>query len=88
MSDGTIKTLQEIKVGDCLASFDFKTNHNQSVEVKHVYPEEEQECFELTLENGKTIICSANHMFATQRGNISLEQGLGIGDSLYNISAL
>jgi replicative DNA helicase len=88
MSDGTIKTLQEIKVGDCLASFDFKTNHNQSVEVKHVYPEEEQECFELTLENGKTVICSANHMFATQRGNISIEQGLVIGDSLYNISAL
>ena len=88
MADGTVKALQEIKVGDCLASFDFKTNQNQSVEVRHVYPEEERECFELTLENGKTVICSANHMFATQRGNISIEEGLKIGDLLYNISAL
>jgi replicative DNA helicase len=87
MADGTIKPLSEIKIGDSLASFDFDTNQSQAVEVRHVYPELEQECFEITLEDGRSITCSVNHMFATPRGNISIEHGLTQGDLLYVISA-
>jgi replicative DNA helicase len=40
------------------------------------------EVFEITLENGKTIICSGNHEFPTPDGLMSIDSGLEIGSSL------
>ena len=80
MADGTTKALSDIVIGDKLRSWDISKETQTTVEVKHIYPEEKQECFEITLESGESIVCSAKHMFPTERGIRSIETGLEEGD--------
>jgi intein/homing endonuclease len=71
------KPLDELVVGDNIIG------SNGNVVVEHIYPIEEQECYEITLKSGKKIICSDKHLFPTNNGLKSIETGLIIGDSFY-----
>jgi len=75
--DGSKKKIKDVKVGDQITSNDrYKTVHM-------VHHSKLKQCYEIKLESGKTIIVSAEHVFPTKRGRISIESGmLSVGDYL------
>jgi intein/homing endonuclease len=54
------------------------SNNEKNNVVTKVYPIEKKQGYRITLENGKTIICSDTHMFPTSEGLMSISTGLDI----------
>jgi len=50
--------------------------------VKHIFPITKKKAYKITLANGKTIICSKEHLFPTKSGEKSIKNGLKIGEYL------
>ena len=74
--DGTIKKISEVEVGDQIKSQDdYKT-------VMMVHHKKEKECIKITTKSGKEIIVSKDHVFPTNRGRLSFNTGLTVGDHL------
>lgn len=64
-------------------SFDFNTNKFKVGELIRVFYTGPKKCYKITLDNGKEIICSAEHPFLTRGKHWrSLNTGLQVGDSL------
>lgn len=64
-------------------SFDFNTNKFKVGELIRVFYTGPKKCYKITLDNGKEIICSAEHPFLTRSKHWrSLNTGLQVGDSL------
>jgi len=76
-NDNVKKTLGELKDGDQILG------KNGYVDVIKVYPVTKQPVFKITTKSGKIITASAKHMFPTDSGLKSIEQGLKIGQKLY-----
>jgi len=70
--------LGDIKVGDSVLS-DVGWNN-----VLRVYPIEKQKTYLIKTKSGKTIKCSARHLFPSSGGLLSIDSGLKIGDGLQN----
>lgn len=66
----------EVKVGDRI-----DTVGGQNT-VKHIFPITKKKAYKITLANGKTIICSKEHLFPTKSGEKSIKNGLKIGEYL------
>ena len=77
LKNGNKIKIKNINVGDEIAS------HSGNVTVKHVYPIETQEVYEIVTKSGKKIICSDRHIFPTISGEKNILSGLTIGDKLY-----
>ena len=77
LRDGNKKKIQEVNIGDQIISNDgYKT-------VLLVHHKKIKQCFKITLKSGKSITVSADHVFPTNRGRISMNLGgLTIGDKL------
>lgn len=69
--------IKDVKVGDKIMS------HSGFTEVKHVYPVDTQDVYEITTKSGKKIICSSKHIFPTVDGEKNIKSGLSIGDLLF-----
>lgn len=69
--------IKDIEIGDMILS------HSGYVEVKHVYPIEKQDVYEIATKSGKKIICSAKHIFPTASGEKNILSGLAVGDHLF-----
>lgn len=77
LRDGTKKKMMDINVGDQIKSNDeYKTVHM-------VHHSKLKQCYKITMDSGKEIIVSKDHVFPTSRGRISIDDGrLGVGDKL------
>ena len=78
MYNGTMKRLDELKLNDQLLSTDSKM-----VTVENIWHNDNTKLYEITLENGKTIKCSGNHIWPTDCGMKSIDSGLSVSDSLF-----
>jgi replicative DNA helicase len=65
-----------IKIGDRIDTFG-----GQNI-VKQIFPIKKKTAYKITLANGKTIICSKEHLFPTKDGEKNLKKGLKVGEYL------
>ena len=72
------KQIQHINVGDKVKSND---GYNT---VEAVVKTAKQPMYRITLKSGKTIMCSANHLFPTHKGDQCISIGLRVGDKIKN----
>lgn len=75
--NGVNAAIKEIKVGDII-----KSNNGDNV-VTEVLPIIKQSVYEITTKSGKKIKCSKKHLFPTNEGLRSIENGLRTGQKLY-----
>ena len=47
------------------------------------FPKSKKKSYKITLEDGKEIICSEEHLFPTQNGEVNIKGGLKEGMCLY-----
>ena len=66
----------DVKVGDRIDTFG-----GQNI-VKTLFPITKKKAYKITLANGKTIICSKEHMFPSKDGEKSIKKGLKVGEYL------
>lgn len=60
------KTIEELNIGELIKAPNFETEINEYVEVLDKIDTGEQDVFEITLESGKTIKCTAEHKFVCE----------------------
>jgi len=72
-----LKDISNIQVGDLVLS---NTGYN---EVLNVFPKTKKKSYKITLEDGKEIICSEEHLFPTENGELNIKGGLEEGICLY-----
>lgn len=72
-----LKDISNIQVGDLVLS---NTGYN---EVLNVFPKTKKKSYKITLEDGKEIICSEEHLFPTENGELNIKGGLEGGMYLY-----
>ena len=75
--DNKKSTIGEVEEGDQILG------EKGYVKVTKVYPIIKQPVYKITTKSGKTITASAKHLFSTETGLTSIEQGLNIGQKLY-----
>jgi len=66
----------DVKVGDRIDTFG-----GQNI-VKTVFPITKKKAYKITLANGKTIVCSKDHIFPTKDGEKNIKNGLKVGTCL------
>ena len=69
-------SISGVKIGDRIDTFG-----GQNI-VKQVFPIAKKKAYKITLANGKTIICSKEHLFPTKDGEKSIKKGLKVGEYL------
>ena len=76
------KNIEELKIGDLILG----TNNEYRTVVEVTEPDE-QECYEITTASGKTIVCSARHIFPKDVNGKIVEDNiltsLTVGDKVY-----
>jgi replicative DNA helicase len=72
-----LKDISSIQVGDLVLS---NNGYNQ---VLNVFPKTKKKSYKITLEDGKEIICSEEHLFPTENGELNIKGGLEEGMYLY-----
>jgi replicative DNA helicase len=72
-----LKDISDIQVGDLVLS---DTGYN---EVLNIFPKIKKKSYRITLEDGKEIICSEEHLFPTDTGELNIKGGLVEGMCLY-----
>ena len=72
-----LKDISNIQVGDLVLS------SNGYNEVMNVFPKTKKKSYKITLEDGKEIICSEEHLFPTENGELNIKGGLEGGMCLY-----
>jgi replicative DNA helicase len=72
-----LKDISNIQVGDLVLS---NTGYN---EVLNVFSKTKKKSYKITLEDGKEIICSEEHLFPTENGELNIKGGLEEGMCLY-----
>lgn len=68
--------ISEVKIGDKI-----KSNTGDNI-VMDIFPIIKKKMYKISTESGKQIICSKEHVFPTINGDISIKNGLKIGDDL------
>ena len=77
LKNGTKTEIKNLNIGDEILSYDgYRV-------VKHIFPIEKKKRFLIKTKSGKEIICSKEHIFPTNKGEISLSLGLTVGDKLW-----
>jgi hypothetical protein len=76
LRNGNVIHLRDIQVGDQIISNDgYKT-------VMMVHHPKKKECYKVKLKSGKEIIVSADHIFPTSNGRLSINTGMTVGSKL------
>ena len=74
--------IENIKVGDFINSYNHKTHKIEKKEVINIYKKKANNILKIKFDNGKEIICTANHPFYTSKGYIPAYK-LKRSDELY-----
>lgn len=77
LKNGAKIEIKNLNIGDEILS------HDGYRVVKHIFPVEKKKRFLIKTKLGKEIICSKEHIFPTNKGEISLSLGLTVGDKLW-----
>ena len=72
-----LKEISNIKVGDLVFS------NNGYNEVLNIFSKTKKKSYKITLEDGKEIICSEEHLFPIENGELNIKEGLEEGMCLY-----
>jgi len=72
-----MKDISNIQVGDLVLS------NNGYNEVLNIFPKTKKKSYKITLEDGKEIICSEEHLFPTENGELNIKESLECGMYLY-----
>ena len=72
-----LKDISNIQVGDLVLS---NTGYN---EVLNIFSKTKKKSYKITLEDGKEIICSEEHLFPTENEELNIKDGLKEGMCLY-----
>ena len=76
---GEVKKIGDVSLGDQILSNDqYKT-------VTKVHHKKTKKCIKIVTASGKSIIVSADHVFPSNRGRLSVKDGLGVGDKLNSL---
>lgn len=78
------KNIENIHEGDIVYSYNHKTNKIEEKEVDYLFHKKSNNILRITLQNGKTIICTNNHPIYTSRGYIRADE-IEKGDVLYEM---
>jgi len=79
LRSGEYKKIGDLKFGDQIKSNDeYKT-------VTQIHHKKIKPCFKIRLKSGKEIIVSEDHKFPSNRGRLSIREGLNVGDKLNSI---
>jgi hypothetical protein len=78
ITDSGHKLISELKTGDKILS-----KNNIYNDVIEIFPVSNQDVYEIELKSGKKIICSARHIFPTDKGEQSINSDLAINNKLY-----
>lgn len=70
------KNIVDVEIGDMVDSSNGKNK------VVNKFPVKKKKGYKITLESGKEIICSKEHLFPTKEGEKSLKRGLKVGEYL------
>ena len=70
------KKIIDVEIGDMVDTSNGKNK------VVHKFPLKKKMGYKITLESGKEIICSKDHLFPTKEGEKSLKRGLKVGEYL------
>lgn len=70
------KNIVDVEIGDMIDTSNGKNK------VLHKFPVKKKMGYKITLESGKEIICSKDHLFPTKEGEKSLKRGLKVGEYL------
>ena len=62
MADGSLKKIQDIQIGDSVVTL-LGTNEVTQTWDPDTLAEGEPECFEITFEDGSSVVCSDKHQF-------------------------
>jgi replicative DNA helicase len=74
--DGSFVKMKDIKPGDQIIANDgYKT-------VRQVHHKNIKKCYKITTKTGKQIVVSGDHKFPTNRGRLSITDGLSVADKL------
>ena len=76
LSDGAECSIGNLNIGNIIDGYD------GSREVSHIYERRVKDCIEIKLKSGKTIVVSKDHRFPSNRGLLSVNEGLTVGDLL------
>ena len=76
LENGTRIKIKDVNIGDRILS------HDGYRLVKHVFPIEKKKRYLIKTKSGKEIVCSDNHLFPTNKGEISINTGLSINDKI------
>lgn len=66
MSDGSLKKLSEIQIGDEVISWNEQISKFEPEQVSAIYDNGYRECLELQFENGQLLICTPDHEILTK----------------------
>lgn len=84
MADGTSCTIEDLHRKYMQNNPSVISHTGKCQKINYSYDNRMQECFELELESGKKIICTAEHKFLTDNGWKELKM-LNINDEIYEI---
>jgi intein/homing endonuclease len=73
-----LKDISNIQVGDFVLS-----NTGRYNEVLNIFSKTKKKSYKITLEDGKEIICSEEHLFPTENEELNIKEGLKEGMCLY-----
>lgn len=72
MSDRSIKNIEDVNAGDKVIAFDDQANTPQCLDIVTVHAAVHEEVFGLLLDNGMTVVATADHPFLSADGWRSL----------------
>ena len=87
MSDGTLKKISEIKIGDYVKTVNDKTGEKEDNEVEHVYKNLNRgyQVYEIETEDGKKLKLTGNHKVKLTTGEWKKVEDLNLYDELEDI---
>ncbi len=77
IANGNEIEIKDVQVGDWLES------NSGQVEVYEKLPISKQPVYKIKTKSGKEIICSGQHKFPSNKGVLTINEGLKAGDKLY-----
>jgi len=80
MSDGSIKAIGDIEVGDLVLSYNFITKKIEIKQVLEVFENGKQKIFQVNVEGRRRVTCTSNHpIYTVERGWLTIDDGLEVG---------
>jgi hypothetical protein len=85
MGDDSYKLIRNVRIGDEVATFDESKQQFTTSVVDAVYDQGTKECIELVFDDGKKLVCTADHLLLTKNRGWVEAQHLVENDELMEV---